>query len=83
MYDEPGIYRDAVAADAGTGLQDGNTRMVICEFYYLPRIDAEAITNFRVRWQGDVYIAKAFSLSFTISAVRPDVGTSCPCTKLL
>ena len=43
--DEPGVDRDAVAPNAGSRLEYGNTRMTVSEAYQLPDVNIETITN--------------------------------------
>ena len=57
--DEPGIDRDAVAADAGAGLQDVDARMAVGQLDHLPDVEAHAVADHRqLVGEGDVDVAE-------------------------
>ena len=59
VHDEPRIDGDAVAADAGAGLQDLHPRMVVGELDQLPDVDAEPVADERqLVGERDVHVAE-------------------------
>ena len=57
--DEPGINRDAMAADAGAGLQDVDARVAVGEPDDLPHIEPHLVGNNRqFIGKGDVHVAE-------------------------
>ena len=57
--EEPGIDRDAVATDAGAGLEDVDARVAVGEADDLPHVDAEAVGDeAQLVGEGDVDVAE-------------------------
>jgi hypothetical protein len=60
MDEEPGVDRDAMAADAGAGLEDVDARVAVGEADHLPHIDAHMLGHHRqFVGKGDVDVAVA------------------------
>src|SRR3546814_17899727 len=58
MDEEPGIDRDAMAADAGTRLEDVDARVTVGEADHLPDVDAQMLGHHRpFVGEGDVGVA--------------------------
>jgi hypothetical protein len=60
MDDEPRVDRDAVAADAGAGLEDVDARVAVGERDHFPHVDARLVGDERqFVGEGDVDVAEA------------------------